>query len=66
MSIPRSSQMCNDLSMLERRLRSIVSRETLFLSRQDLEYIHALALRVSEEFHVKHVAEDGSDHIGNL
>lgn len=66
MSIPRSSQVCNDLSMLERRLRSLVSRETLFLERRDLEYIHALALRLSEEFHVKHVADDGVDHIGNL
>lgn len=66
MAIPRSSQLCNDLGMLERRLRTFASAETLFLNKSDLQLIHALALRISEQFHVKHVAEDGVDHIGNL
>ena len=65
MSIPDSQRICNDLTMLERRLRRVLS-DGLVVVPEDLFYIHALALRISEEFHVKHVAAEGTDHVGNL
>lgn len=53
MSIPFALQHCNELSMLENRLRELVSTPQLLTS-EDLVYLHALVLRISEEFHLKH------------